>query len=468
MRTRAGSWAAGVEGRVARFLQDLRLLHPGDRPLLMLSGGADSMALLELLRRADARLRLGLAFAALHVDYGLRGADSARDRRFVEEACAAAGVPLRVVEARGLGGPGLQQRAREARYAAARRWCEEDGRKPLVTAHNRDDQAETVLYRLLKYPSPAALQGMPVSADGVVRPLLCLSSGEVRRYCASRGITYGDDVSNERVDYARNALRLEVLPAMAAITPRAAEALADVAAMAHEQQELFSSLAEQAWERVSAPARRSDEHLLPALSVAALLREAPALRTACVRRFLSAALGPGRLVGRRSVASLARLASKPGEGRVALPDGWEAAREGDLLVVRRRDGLHDCSAASTAVSLEEPVRLGFCGRSFVLHVARGARFRKETAAAWIGLAAVPAAVTLRHPRGGDRFSPLGLEGHQTALRFLTNRGLSPAERRRSLLIEVDGEIAWVEGRVARRFRVSESTLLTLHVREEER
>ena len=138
-----------LQHRVADDVVRSGALRAGERALLLLSGGADSMALLSLLRAADHRLGLALSLAALHVDYGLRGADSDRDRRIVERTCGDMGVPLHVERLRGaLGGAHFQERARDLRYGRARDQAAEHGYDVLVTAHNRDDQAETVLYRL--------------------------------------------------------------------------------------------------------------------------------------------------------------------------------------------------------------------------------------------------------------------------------------------------------------------------------
>ena len=110
-----------LQRRAAEFTSRTAALRSGERALLLLSGGADSMALLALLPGVDRRLGLGLTLAALHVDYGLRGADSDRDRRIVERACAAAGVPLHVERVRGrLSGGDFQARARDLRYGRAR------------------------------------------------------------------------------------------------------------------------------------------------------------------------------------------------------------------------------------------------------------------------------------------------------------------------------------------------------------
>jgi tRNA(Ile)-lysidine synthase len=290
-----------LERRVCQYVRTFGLLHPGERLLLMLSGGPDSMALLQLVLHCERRLGLGLWLAALHVDYGLRGADSTRDRKIVEEACAAHGVELHVVEApTGMRGANFQQRARDFRYAQARAVAMERGCARIVTAHNRDDQAETILYRLAKYPSPAVLAGMAPLDGDLARPLLCLDAEEVRDYCRLAGITFGEDVTNARPVYARNRLRLRVLPELRAVNPRLTEDLAAAAEIARQERELLDQLAEQAWRRAllqpeaaieSCESGSGSGGAVLELSVEVLQSEPAAVSAACLRRLAQAALG---------------------------------------------------------------------------------------------------------------------------------------------------------------------------------
>lgn len=426
------------------------------------------MALLHLLRVCDKRLGLGLRLAALHVDYGLRGAESDRDRRLVEEACAAVGVPLCVERpATTLHGPGLQNRARALRYDLARALSRQHGYTRIVTAHNRDDQAETVLYRLVKYPSPYSLVGMPALDGLVVRPLLCLSASEVRAYCRARAIRYGVDGSNSYPVYARNHLRLRVLPELERINPRVAEGLADAAAAARAEQDLIERLAAEAWERVRVaddglqcePASRDAS---PILDIGALRTEHPALRTACLRRFLRCAVGARTLGDRQRLSALERLLAGPASARVALPGGWEAVREGSQLCLRAAIR-HTCPPTAVEVAAGTSTQAVFCGLGYRLSMRRGSWYRRESGDAWIGLSASPGRVVLRHPRRGERFDPLGAGGSITVLQFLADHGVPRAERERTLVVEVDGGVAWVGGRVAQSRRVSESTVYTLHI-----
>lgn len=457
-------------------VRSLGLLRPGESVLLMLSGGADSMAMLQLLLLCDRDLALGITPAALHVDYGLRGADSQRDRRIVEETCAAHGVELHVVEApAGLRGSNFQERARAFRYDAARALAAAHGYTRIATAHNRDDQAETVLYRLAKYPSTTALAGMAPCEGDLVRPLLCLDAGEVRAYCREMGVVYGEDVTNQKPVYARNRLRLQVLPELRAVNPRFTEGLGEAAAIARQERELIDSLAEQAWDRAVRPLPDGDRALprdgrgtLPALDVSVLAGESPTVRSACLRRLARVVMGERAPVSRRITSALADLAEGPSGRRVALAGGWEAARAGRLLAVRRRDRAHECAPAHLRLGIEEATTVAFCAASYNLKLIDGARFTRDGDQAWIGLAGVPGSVLLRHPRRAERFAPLGAGGSVTVLQFLADHHVPAAERGGALVIEVDDAVAWVAGRVAQSFRVSESTLFTLHLRREDK
>jgi tRNA(Ile)-lysidine synthase len=477
--THRAPWKRAIEQRVLLHVRSLRLLRPGERALLMLSGGADSMAMLQLLLFCDKSLALRISPAALHVDYGLRGADSKRDRRIVEEACAAHGVELHVVEApAGLRGPNFQERARALRYHAARTLAAEHGYTRIAAAHNRDDQAETVLYRLAKYPSPAALAGMAPLDGDLIRPLLCLDAAEVRAYCRETGVSYGDDVTNQKPVYARNRLRLQVLPELRAVNARFTEGLGEAAATARQERELIDLLAVQAWDRaLVGPPRQLGSGLavpddcggsLPTLDVDALSAEPPALRSACLRRLARVVMGDRAPVSRRITTALADLADGPAGRRVALPGGWDVVRAGRLLTVRWREQAHECAPALVRLARQETATVPFCSASYRMRLIDGPRFTRDTQQAWLGLTGVPSSVLLRHPRPAERFSPLGAGGSATVLQFLADHAVPAAERRRALVIEVDDAVAWVAGRVAESFRVSESTLFTLHLRREDK
>jgi tRNA(Ile)-lysidine synthase len=471
---------ASLRRRAADFVAAGELLLPGERALVMLSGGADSMALLDLIRSVDRRLGLGLELSALHVDYATRGAASTRDRVIVEDACRALAVPLHVVAlARKPTGSAFQERAREIRYVAARAVVARGEADVVVTAHNRDDQAETVLYRLTKYAASSSLRAMRPREGGLARPLLCLGSAELRAYCRELGIAYGEDETNSTVDYRRNLVRHEVLPVLRSINPRVSEALAEAAALADEEHAVLDAAVDGAWSRVARSGSRGGAARTAGrrtagewtagespwvLDVRALGSEPAALRALCLRRLARSALGDDALITRRLTQSLERLAATAaGSQSVALGGGYEAVREYELLCVRRRAGTHACPPGALTPGSS---RL-FCGRRFRAELVAGAVFEKTTAEAWLAVGRPDPKVVLRHPRRGDRLRPFGMTADVLLSDLLTAGRVPRAGRSRAVVAELDGEIAWVcPGRSSESFRVTDGTPYTLHIFEE--
>jgi tRNA(Ile)-lysidine synthase len=466
---------ASLRRRAADFVAVGELLRPGERALLMLSGGADSMALLDLVGSVDRRLGLGLELSALHVDYATRGAASTRDRQIVEEACRVLAVPLHVVAlAHKPTGSAFQERARQIRYEAARAVVARGEADVVVSAHNRDDQAETVLYRLAKYAAPSSLRAMRPREAGLARPLLCLGSAELRAYCHELGIAYGDDETNSTVDYRRNLVRHEVLPVLRRINPRVSETLAEAAALADEEHTVLAAAVDEAWARIARPvARTTGERATGAqttgdpswaLDVRALGDEPAGLRALCLRRLVRCALGDDALITRRLTQGLERLASaSAGSRTVALGRGYEAVREYELLSVRRRAGTHACPP----VALKPGSSQLFCERRFRAELVAGAAFEKRTDEAWLAVGRPDLEIVLRHPRRGDRLRPFGMAADVLLSDLFAANRVPRARRPRAVVAELDGEIAWAcPGRSSESFRVTEGTPYTLHIFEE--
>lgn len=227
---------------IPRFLENLRALGVGDeaRVLVALSGGADSVALLHLLRFAAADGTRPL-FAA-HIDHAMR-ADSGHDAAWVAGLCRAWGVPL--VTGRADPAPRTEEEARDARYAFLRQARDEVRADWIATAHHADDQAETVLFRILRGTGTAGLAGIPPvdEARGLVRPLLPFTRVQLRRYARAHRLRWREDPTNAALDPARNRIRHQILPLIErTIAPGARASLAHLAQVAHEDEAAWSAL----------------------------------------------------------------------------------------------------------------------------------------------------------------------------------------------------------------------------------
>ncbi|MBA3867108.1 MAG: tRNA lysidine(34) synthetase TilS, partial [Solirubrobacterales bacterium] len=253
------------------------LVAPPDAVVAMLSGGRDSVCMLDLAVRA----RGPEAVVALHVNYGLRD-DSDEDERHCAGLCESLGLRLEVERPQRPEGPGnLQAWARDSRYAAAARLATSLP-ATIVTGHTADDQVETILYRLASSPSRRALLGMRPRDGRLARPLLGMTREETTAYCEERGLPWRDDRSNAEPVYARNRIRSGLLPELARVHPAAAANVLRTAELLRDEAEVLDAL-------VAVEIDGSGENARGTISLQRLDELHPALRRLVVQRLADAA-----------------------------------------------------------------------------------------------------------------------------------------------------------------------------------
>jgi tRNA(Ile)-lysidine synthase len=309
--------AAGAPDLLAR-VEAGGLIDPPRSLVALLSGGRDSVCMLDLAVRA----RGSAAVTALHVDYGLRP-ESHDDADFCVSLCERLGVELALERPVRPDGPGnLQAWARDVRYAAAARLAEARD-ATIVTGHTADDQVETILYRLASSPSRRALLGMKERDGRLARPLLRTTRAEVTSYDEQRGLGWREDATNEEEGYARNRVRHGLLPELEAIHPAAVANVLRTAALLRDEGEVLDGLV--ASELDGSPRNRIAHARFAELS--------PALRRLVLQRLADAAAGrpvPGAARFADQVAGLSR-----GGSRLDLGDGVRAVLEGGVLRAER-------------------------------------------------------------------------------------------------------------------------------------
>ena len=400
------------------------LVRAGEPLLVMLSGGGDSVCLL------DVAVTLGAEVTALHVDHGLR-ADSSADADFCRSLCEGLGVPL-VVERVDLpaarGEPGnVQAQARDARYALAERHARGD----YAAAHTASDQAETVLYRLAVSPGRRALMGMAPRRGRLVRPLLAITREEARDHCRARGLSWREDPSNSTLLFARARVRAEIVPALRELNSAAERNVAETAAQLREEAEVLEHAVEEALGRPAAAP----------LPLEALRALPPALARLALR--MAAGDAP---IPRRDAERILGLPLE-GSAEVELPGGLRAIAEyGSLRFARGPD-----AGPPAPVELPVPGSVEF------------GRWRVEAAVggggdALLDPSTAEAGLLVRSWRPGDRLRPAGLGGTKTLQDLFTDRKVPRAERDSVPVVECGGRIAWVAGlAVDESFRASPGT-----------
>jgi tRNA(Ile)-lysidine synthase len=298
------------------------LLPAGTPAVAMLSGGRDSVCLLDL-----AVCLLGAELVtALHVNYGLRD-DSDADEAHCVALCERLGVALEVERPRRPEGPGnLQAWARDTRYAAAAGLAEE-GDGLIATGHTADDQVETILYRLASSPSRRALLGMRPRDGKLVRPLLGFTRAQTTGYCEERGLPWRDDPSNDEGAYARNRVRHGLAAALAEVHPAAAQNVLRTAELLRDEAEVLDAL-------VVAEIDGSNGSPRNTIELDRLAELPPALRRLVVQQLADRAAG-------RPVAGAARHADevaalrRTGTAMLDLGGGVRAVAERGVLRAER-------------------------------------------------------------------------------------------------------------------------------------
>jgi tRNA(Ile)-lysidine synthase len=294
------------------------LVAPGAPVLAMLSGGRDSVCMLDLAVRAAG----AGAVAALHVNYRLRdGSDE--DERHCAALCESLDVELAVERPRRPEGPGnLQAWARDARYGAAAGLALPRG-ATIVTGHTADDQVETILYRLASSPGRRALLGMRPHDGILARPLLGFTRAETTAYCEQRRLAWREDSSNAEPVYARNRVRQGLLPELARIHPAAAANVLRTAALLRDEAEVLDAL-------VDAEVDGTDGSVRGTIALERLAQLAPALRRLVVQRLADGAAGrpvPGAARFAEQVTGLRRT----GTAMLDLGSGVRAVVEAGVL-----------------------------------------------------------------------------------------------------------------------------------------
>jgi tRNA(Ile)-lysidine synthase len=295
--------ASSLAERVAGYVAEHALLEPGEPVVALVSGGADSLCLWGLLRE------LGHPVDALHVEHGLRGEAGLADAAF----CAGLGATVVPVDI--AGGPNVEARARDARYAAARAHA---AGRALATGHTITDQAETVLYRMASSSGVRALRGMRPRAGDLARPLLCVSAAETRAWCAAAGLEPRVDASNADPAHRRNMIRHQVLPILERVHPGAVANLARSAELLADADELLAGLA--------------GPHVAAELDLGMLATLPPGLAAIVLRESADRAAGRPLRLSRALTERLAQVASRrSGEERLSLARDVDAVRVGGVL-----------------------------------------------------------------------------------------------------------------------------------------
>jgi len=429
------------------------MFQPDQRVGVAVSGGADSVCLLHVLR--DLAPRWNLRLTVLHLDHQLRGEESCQDAAFVRDLAATLDLPFELQET-DVGtlcratGENLEQAARAARLEFFRSLMQAGAVDRIATGHTRSDQAETVLFRFLRGSGTAGLAGIrPVTGDGIVRPLLEIDRPDIERYLRERGIAWRNDSTNANTAFARNRIRHELLPQLIRDwNPALIETLAHTAGWAQAE--------EAYWDAELARLVRA--HLI--FEPPAVLIEVDALATLplaavrrLVRRAVEMAKGDLRGVGFQHLEGVLELAaSAEGHGRIQIP-GLDIFRSFGWLRIAP-PGVDNLDNRNYRLPLPVPGTVRLPGQKSLVHTElfENTNLTETSPGVYNGCVGfldwnrISGSLEVRNWRPGDQYQPVG---HSSAekIKFLFHQARIPLWERRHWPVVTMGEtILW-----ARRF-----------------
>lgn len=423
--------------KVEKYIAANKLLKPGGKVLVGLSGGADSVALLLALSR------LGYHCEAMHCNFHLRGEESDRDEQFARGLCERKGIRIHVIHFDTTGyakekGISIEMAARELRYEAFDKQMSSIGAEAIAVAHHRDDSAETLLLNLVRGTGIKGLRGIQPKNGNIVRPLLCVGREEILDYLEWRGEEYVTDSTNLTSDYTRNKIRLELIPLMAEINPSILESLAATAGRVADAVEVYGKAMEEATARVKSG---------NTIDIILLRKE---IAPQSVLHTILSPLG----FNSAQIGDIAE-AMNADSGKQFHSQGWSLVKDRERFILTPKG-----SDAFPYTELpQEGVLQAIGGTLKVSRRTFYGTFIKESCIATLDAQNLCYPLMLRKTETGDRFAPFGMRGTKLVSDYLTDRKKSLIEKQQQLVVtDAKGNIVWLVGeRPAAPYCIKEST-----------
>jgi tRNA(Ile)-lysidine synthase len=395
------------------------------------SGGADSVFLLHALRE------LGVAVAVLHINHGLRGAESDRDEAFVRALAVQYGLPAHVSASQVPEG-NIEQEARRARYDFFAQQIATGICDAVATGHTLDDQAETVLYRFLRGAGTAGLSGIrPATTSGIIRPLIEFRREEIRRWLTERNIQWQEDCSNQNSEFLRNRIRLQHMPELSSsLNPSLPEVLASTAAWARAEEDYWTAELDRL-----APLYFIEKPETILISTKPFLDLPVAVQRRLLRRGIERVRGSLRAIDFHHVERIrAMMATREGSGRLQIPD-LDVYRSFDWLRLAP-PGIDSRLERDFETDLTIPGRTEVPGRQLTIEmelVDNPGVYNSEVGVLdWEQCTGSPSfqGLKLRNWRPGDQYQPHGRTAAEKIKTLFQERRVPLWERRTWPVVEL--------------------------------
>jgi tRNA(Ile)-lysidine synthase len=433
------------------------LLAAGDSVLVALSGGPDSVALLHLLW--SLRRELKLTLGAVYINHQIREQAAKKEEAFCRKLCDKLGVRLHIVRENipylaTVVKKGIEETARDYRYRTFESLVAHHGYDHVALGHHRDDQVETLLFRIIRGTGTSGLVGIPVRRGKIIRPFLGIGKADILAYLKRHKLTYCRDLSNESDEYSRNYIRNNLLPEIRKrLNPQVDQAILNLAEIARLEEEHLAQVAEQAFEqsvkmttggKIELDLERFDRY--PRWLKRRLLRF-------CLQKSSGSSDGPSR----ETVGRLEALVADRGAG-CSLPGKLEAQIVANKLILFSRQAIRFSEVLWPGEdTIVEPLQMRVQSR-VVWYRGGRSKGRRQSRKVTLDWDKIRLPLLIRSIRPGDRFQPLGMTGRKKVGDFLTDRKVASVYRDEIPVVCDTEGIVWLVGfEIADRVKVVQAT-----------
>ena len=446
--------------KIKNFIQEFHMIEKGDRVVIGVSGGADSMCLLFVL--CELRKEIPMYLSVVHVEHGIRGETSKADARYVREVCERLHVSFHeaAIDCRALArewNMTVEEAGRTARYEAFERECPDK----IAVAHHQNDVAETLLFHLCRGTGLKGLGGIPPVRGKIIRPLLCVTAEEIRAYLKKNHMEWREDETNGSEDYTRNRIRSRMIPEAQKVNEKAVSHMAEAALRMREIEAYMTEVAEAAYERYLIETENDRKVIL---DIRLFTEEKPIIAAYVLQRVFCEMAGKWKDIAAVNLKDIADLATKQSGRRVLLPYGMAAFRIYNTIVIRKEfEIIHAGGMTPLMIPKEGEMPLpdgrvlktSFLAPKEVEEMKKKGNIPNETYTKWLDYDKINTSVVLRTRQAGDYFYVnSGLKSKKLKSFFIDEK--IPIDERNRIFLLADGNhILWILG-----YRISEKCKIT--------
>lgn len=448
-----------TEEKVIRFISSASLIEEGDKVIVALSGGPDSVFLLKFLKKYQKKYKITIG--AFHLNHKLRGKSADLDEKFCSKLCNELNVKyftasrnIRSVARKNK--ISVEEAGRNTRYKLLSEICSKHNYSKIATAHIQDDNTETVILNLIKGSGLSGMSGIPASRQNIIRPILCLSKAEVLDYLNLKKLEYRIDETNLSEDYERNFLRKQIIPAIKfRLNPSLDETVFNSSLVFQSVKDFIDNNINVFLNEVVSIDKSAITINISMLAEYHKLILSEALRKVVFKKW-------GMVLNYNDVTRIIGLINKQSGLRVELTGDLVASKNRESLIIKRKLSPGVLKTFYIRVGETKKTNLGVIS---VRAIDKGeVRYNPDKNLEYISGDTISGKMKVRVWKAGDRFVPLGMKGEKKISDFLIDEKISRLTKQNQLVLTDSKKIIWLIGkRIDNRFRITNSTKKVLEL-----